>query len=404
MRNFDKIVLPSWHLFLYLIMIGLTFISMPQGGVFYLVTRVVQAIEMIFFVILCMIFYKQGIRLNKFNTLTNLWFILYIFLSYAFISGKGLTPVFGWLNIIIFLLLGICYWQNAPQDHFRYLAFAFSFLIYLNAILLILFPDGLWIDHTWVGRGDSTRYLLGHYNQMGFVCLLGITIQTIYTLSTKKGVLNLFLLVIISLWSVFFVGSMTSAVGLSLFAVYLLIHNVIKRPKIYLICFVIIYVLFFTFIVWCGNSIEEVKLATNFIESTLSKDTSFSLRTVIWDNAVYQINQSPWIGHGVQDVEWNDVHLGASGPHNLWLMFLLQGGIALCIAFIGIVTFVIKRALKVTASPTTAGVVALCIFFLMSLFETFPIVPIFLLLQSVYYAPVLIEDKEQTQHIKDILA
>ena len=60
MRNFDKIVLPSWHLFLYLIMIGLTFISMPQGGVFYLVTRIVQAIEMIFFVILCVIFYKQG--------------------------------------------------------------------------------------------------------------------------------------------------------------------------------------------------------------------------------------------------------------------------------------------------------------------------------------------------------
>lgn len=401
MHKFDKIVLPSWQLLLYIIMIGLTFISMPKGGVFYLATRSVQAIEMIFFVILCVIFCKQGIRLNKFNTLTNLWWMFYIFLSYAFAVGMGLTPIFWWLNVIIFLLLGTCYWRNNPQDHFRYIAFAFSCLIYLNAILLILFPDGLWIDHTWVGRGDPTRHLLGNYNQIGFVCLLGITTQAMYTFSTKKGVWNLCLLVIVSLWSVFFVGSMTSAVGLSLLSVYLLIHKLIKRPKVYLICFLIVYVLFFTFIVWYGNSIEEIKLATRFIENTLAKDTSFSLRTVIWDNAVYQINQSPWIGHGVQDVEWNDIHLEASGPHNLWLMFLLQGGIALCVAFIGIVTFVMTHALKTTSSTTITGVVALCVFFIMSLFEAYPIVPIFLLLQSIYYAPTLLEDKKEHQPINN---
>jgi O-antigen ligase len=182
---------------------------------------------------------------------------------------------------------------------------------------------------------------------------------------------------------------MTSAVGLSILAMYLLVHKFIKRPKIYLAAFIVVYILFFMLIVWYGNSIEEIKIATNFIEGTLSKDTSFSYRTTIWGNAVYKISQSPWIGYGVQNVEWNMTYLDGSGPHNLWLMLLLQGGVSLCSAFVFIVVHIVRHALKTPGYSTTLSVVSICVVFIMSLFETYPIVPIFVLLQFVYYSPLL---------------
>jgi O-antigen ligase len=265
--------------------------------------------------------------------------------------------------------------------------FIYKFLhVYLNTILLLLFPDGLWIDTEWVGRGNPTRYLFGNYNQIGFVSLLGITTQAMYTFYSGKGRLNLYIILLLSIGSVVFVGSMTSFIGLSIFAAYILLHKHIRHPRIYVWIFIIVYLLFFFFIVWYGNSIEEIKWAAQFIEQQLSKDTTFTFRTLIWENAVYMIQKSPWIGHGIQSVEWNDVYLEASGPHNLWLMLLLQGGRILCISFITIVVYIVHKALKARTMTSILGVVSLCVLFIMSMFETYFIAQIFLLLQFVYYA------------------
>ena len=92
------------------------------------------------------------------------------------------------------------------------------------------------------------------------------------------------------------------------------------------------------------------------------------------------------IGWGVQNTEWNDTYLGGSGPHNLWLMLLLQGGYCLCISFVAIVIYVIKHALRETNKVTTISIIGLCICFTMSLFEVYNIVQIFLLIQLVYYS------------------
>ena len=388
--------LPSWQLLLYLLMISLTFITAPKSGLAYVATRGIQMIECIFLLVLLITHFKQGLKREKYNIIVNLWWLVYTILAYMDITHQaGLTPIFKWLNIIIFLLLGSCYWKYNVHDSLRYIAISFSFLIYLNAILLVLFPDGLWVDDEWIGRGDDTRYLFGNYNQIGFVCLLGMTVQALYTFSTKKGKFNLFLLTMISIASVVFVGSMTSAVSLSLFATYMLFNKIVRNPKRFFAFFVICYITFFTFIIWNGHSIEEVSLATRFIEGTLSKDTSFSNRTDIWENAVKLIKESPLIGYGIQDIEWNDTHLGNSGPHNLWLMLLLQGGLLICFTFISITFYAIKQALKTRSTTTTLGIIALCILCIMSLFEAYYIAQIFLLLQLIYYSPLLVQENEK---------
>jgi O-antigen ligase len=219
--------------------------------------------------------------------------------------------------------------------------------------------------------------------------LLGITAQAMYTFATKRGRFNLFLLTLVSLGTVISVGSMTSTVGLSILGTYILLHNLIKRPKIYVTLFVIVYIAFFVTFIWLGNSIEEIGAMTRFVENVLSKDTTFTSRTEIWSNAVYKIQQSPWIGFGIQKVEWNMLHLDGSGPHNLCLMLLLQGGVILCSAFIYNVIYVTRNAFQNPTKSSILGVVSICVFFTMSLFEAYNLVQTFLLLQLVYYSPLL---------------
>ena len=386
-----------WQPLIYLILIGFTFIAMPQTGSAYLLARCVQTIEVIFCITLLVQRFRQSFEINSFNWRINLWWLFYTCLAFT-TAGMGLTPIFKWLNIILMLLLGACYWQNDPVNNYRYISIVFSLLIYLNAILLIIYPDGLWVDYDWIGTGDPRRFLFGNYNQMGFVCLLGITAQTMYTFATKRGRFNLFLLILVSLGTVMFVGSMTSTVGLTILGTYILLHNLIKRPQIYVTIFVIVYIAFFVTIIWLGNSIEEIGVMTRFVENVLSKDTTFTSRTEIWSNAVYKIQQSPWIGFGIQKVEWNMLHLDGSGPHNLCLMLLLQGGVILCSAFIYNVIFVLKKAFQNPTKSSILGVVSICVFFTMSLFEAYNLVQTFLLLQLVYYSPLLQSNPIEAQN------
>lgn len=391
--------LPIWHLLLYFCLIGFTFINVPKLGTTYvLYARLIQAVELIFFIVLLIQNFKRGIRLHGYTTLVNAWWLFYTIIAYYFaLSTVGLTPFFNWMNIMIFLLLGNCYWKEYMIESSKYIAIVFSCLIYLNAVLLVLYPEGLWIDEEWIGRGNPVRYLFGNYNMIGFVCLLGIIIHALYTFATGKGRLNLLILILVSVASVVFVGSMTSTVSLGILSLCILLKNIIsKRIKVIIVVFTVLYILFFLFIIWYGSSIEEISLATQFIEVTLSKDTTFSNRTELWANAVYKIKQNPWIGFGVQNVEWNDNYLGGSGPHNFWLMLLLQGGYLLCFSFIAIVFFAIKHASQTPNKTTVICILGLLTLFVMSLFEAYNIIQFFLLVQLVYYSQFLNEKEESS--------
>ena len=139
------------------------------------------------------------------------------------------------MNVTIFLLIGRKCWCEDAQHSLKILASVLSCLVYLNVVLLILYTDGLWTDTSWVGTGDSTRYLFGNYNAIGVVCLCALIIQSAYTFLSHKGYGNLFGLVICSLFTVIFVGSTTSTVGISLITLYIIFHKQIKHPFVFII-------------------------------------------------------------------------------------------------------------------------------------------------------------------------
>lgn len=386
MHNETPISSKLKQFFICLLIIGVTLISFPTNDMTYMLVRFVQVLDLLIFALLILPNIKQAISFDKLNLFVTLWWIVYLINTFLHPTDVGVTPIFTWLNVAIFLLIGKKYWAEDMRSSLKILSIIFSLLIYINAILLILFPEGLWIDPEWVGRGNPTRYLFGNQNQTGLVCLLAITTQCMYTFAYGKGHFNLVLLLIISLSSVLFLGSMTSAIGMFLITTYIVFNRLFKTPKVLLIIFTILYVCIFLLLIWYGNDIEQVKWATTFIEGTLSKDTTFSKRTVIWANAVELIRESPVLGYGIQSIEWNDDYLEGSGAHNLWVMLLLNGGMVACFAFIFITIFAIREALSVRSRITTVSVMALCVLFVMSFFEAYNIIYIFLFLQIVYYS------------------
>ena len=399
MQNELSIGAKIGQFFIYLLIIGVTLIAFPSNDLTVMMVRCVQALELVILGILILPKIQQVIKFDKFNLLVIGWWIFYVINTFLHPSDVGITPVFTLMNVMIFLLLGTKYWTQDMRSSLKGLVYIFSALVYINAVLLILYPEGLWEDPNWVDRGNPTRYLFGNQNQTGFVCFLAIATQCIYTFAYKKGYFNLILLTIISLVSVLFLGSMTSAIGIFLMTAYMLCNRLFKYPKGWLIAFAVIYTLTFTFIVWYGNDIEQIKWATAFIEDTLSKDTTFSKRTVIWANAVDWIKESPLVGYGIQNAEWNDNHLEGSGAHNLLVMLLLNGGFVFCLSFIYLAIYAVREALTVHSKATTAAVMSLCVLLVMAFFETYSIIYFFLYLQIIYYSasiPKQIEECEQT--------
>lgn len=399
MQNELSIGAKIGQFFIYLLIIGVTLIAFPSNDLTVMMVRCVQALELVILGILILPKIQQVIKFDKFNLMVIGWWICYVVNTFLHPSDVGITPVFTLMNVMIFLLLGTKYWTQDMRSSLKGLIYIFSALVYINAVLLILYPEGLWEDPNWVDRGNPTRYLFGNQNQTGFVCFLAIATQCIYTFAYKKGYFNLILLTIISLASVLFLGSMTSAIGIFLMMAYMLCNRLFKYPKGWLIAFAVIYTLLFTFIVWYGNDIEQIKWATAFVEDTLSKDTTFSKRTVIWANAVDWIKESPLVGYGIQNAEWNDDHLEGSGAHNLLVMLLLNGGFVFCLSFLYIVIYAVREALTVHSKATTAAVMSLCVLLVMAFFETYSIIYFFLYLQIIYYSasiPKQIEECEQT--------
>ena len=400
MENSKNIISSFWQILIYAVVFGIILISVPKTGVSYIATRAMQALEVLFFLVLFIPCIQQKIQIKRYSIYINLWWMILLCLTYIHPHNVGFTPFLWWLHVGMFLLFGRYFWQTDFQQHLKWMSILLGGLIYLNAILLVLYPEGLWVDEEWEGMGSPIRYLFGNYNQIGCVCLLGIATHSIYTFHTQKGYVSLFTLIAVSLFSVIFIGSMTSSVGILIVTIYILFHRMIKRPLLWLTTFCIAYITIFILFVWLGNSIEDFSFATNFIENTLNKDTTFSRRTTLWSNAVDEIVHSPIIGYGIKGSEWFVEHLGGSGPHNLWLMLMLQGGCILCFTFIGIVIYTIKSAMKAKTYSATVSVVILAVLFVMSFFETYDIVLIFLMLQIIFYTTSLDNKPKEDQQIR----
>lgn len=387
---------------LYAVLLCPFIISMPPGGVKYLIARFTQLVCVALWGVLHL---KKRNPVRPENRIfiysVHLWWIVLIAVSLLRVPQLQFTQFNYWITVWNILLMAELYWSKDFVRHLFSLNVLFSLLIYLHVVLFILYPDGLWYETDWIGVGDKTRHLFGNYNQTGFIALIALMVNGLYVLHTGRGRLNMILLAIVSLVVAVVVGSMTSVIGLLVLTAYFLLRKMIKHPAAWIAAFFVVYVLFFVVIVWSGNNIKDWPLVATFLEDVLGKDSTFTLRIYLWINSVTLIHLSPWFGYGVQGVEWMAEQIGGSGAHDIWLMILLEGGAVLCTLFIAILANIFITAAKHRSAQSTYAVVCLCVALLMSLFETYHYVSLFAIVIIAYYTCV-IKPENHSKHTTQI--
>ena len=374
-------------------------IATPSGGIMYLVERLLQLLSI---TIWCVLHIKKRHLIRASHRLfvyaVQAWWLILIAITFLRVPSFQLTQINHWIAVWNLLLIAELYWEKHYVRHLYVLSLLFSSMVYLSTMLYIVFPEGLWYEESWIGTGDKARYLFGNYNQTGIVSLIALMVSGAYTLQTGRGKTNMLFLSLASLGTIAAMGSTTSTVGILLVVLYFYLQKAVKHPYLWICLFLVAYIVFFALIVWQGNAIDDWPLLASFVENVLGKNTTFTMRIYLWLRSVALIIDNPWTGYGVQGVEWMVNQIGGSGPHNLWLMILLEGGLVLCALFIAIIVKLFVSAFRHDSSRSAYMVVCVSVALLMSLFETYHYVCIFSIFVIAYYVCVSHTNKKSAVH------
>lgn len=207
----------------------------------------------------------------------------------------------------------------------------FLLSIYITLYLMILWD----ISTTWVPKeqwGSGYENLLfGNYNYKAiyyFPALIVGYINYIWYRNNKGIRISFFLLELLILITLFYVGSMTSTVVFTIFIFYL---NVLNREKTFKIFNIWMYLIFnaafFYFIVfkeYTGGLIAEIL-------KSIGKAPTFSGRTPVWNVTKEFIAKEPLIGYGVwvpanRRLFLNDVP-ASTHAHNFYLNTAFESGL-----------------------------------------------------------------------------
>lgn len=313
------------------------------------------------------------------------WLLAYGIFVFAVSLLKNADSPFSVVSIgmDVIILWGIfnIYYDQFAERILRLILFAFCACIYTNAILLVLFPDGIWTN-----ANNLNFFLLGgNYNQMGGVMLPALSIHAYYTTLYKKWHLNFWLLFIVSVCSILTVGSKTTTIGLFLFLAIYLIKSYRLRKWSLIILFSI-YLTFQFMAVFLNKDFSSYPIITYFIEKVLGKDTTFTYRTDVWLQTFRFIYESPLYGYGYLSPDWYEEIFYVRSTHNWVLYILMCGGLIGLSLITGALLSVVRKYYQNGRTPSVQIVLGgLLVLFFMMIMEVYPFIFIILLMFVIYY-------------------
>lgn len=259
------------------------------------------------------------------------------------------------------------FWMaRSPKRFLRTIYLLLEILVYANFISVLMFPTGLYVTHLY-----WSNWLLGYKNIHIDIILPAITLS--YVLSYyryEKLKLRTILLVVVSIWSLFVVGSQMS---LSVTIIFVLLNTLLigknthKTQKSlrnfvnYRVLITIVLVAYVYFLV-----IKDYSSIEYIIVDIMNKNMSLSGRTVIWEICARLILEKPVLGWGfVDSTEYVALTgiAGATHAHNLILAVLIMGGLIgtglLITAYYLSFKSIMKNALKAEYACLLSGLVLL---------------------------------------------
>lgn len=258
-----------------------------------------------------------------------------------------------------------------------------SICVYANFLHMLAHPE-LW---SFENEKFATGYLLGNnYNQLGCRMITAIICSILCLKYSKWWMLNVVPVVLCCILPLAIIRSMTSLSCISLFLLFCLIPW-IRVQKIIFTAVVTVIILFQTFVVFSGKGLENNELAVYLVVDVLGKDITFTHRTLMWDQALKVIANSPVIGYGMVDSDWfiKNMESYATGPHNMILATLINGGIILFVLYIALCVISLRKLLESKDRMAITLAFGIASLMIMMLMEMIPYYFIMLLLGLGYY-------------------
>lgn len=342
-----------------------------------------------------------GILLFKWKKLRCVWpFVLtevlfYCYVTYNTVINEGDINIYGQFSlclrsIALIILLIECMKSNCFKP-FEIVAKVFFIIIVMNFIQLLFFPT---IMGTFEGR---QLYLIsGNYNQFGGPILVGSL--SAFLLTKKKGSGLYHSMLLISLLTVLYCGSVTTSVGILLLLIYSVFGRHFKflsKLAVIVMLFVLVFV-FLDFVLSDINFFGETSFLENFLNYT-GKDPTFSGRTAVWARSILLFLSEPLTGVGLYTGDIARTFLLAYNSHNLILDLLLIGGAVLLLSVILLVVILIGQMHKYLDSYYYYGMIfTFEVYLLMMQFEVYSYYMIFMFLFIMYYSVRIPDFRKKT--------
>lgn len=323
------------------------------------------------------------IRINHLNLLS--WSNLLMLLFFAYLSYVSHLHGNRGLGMVIpsmFITLNLLYSRSIPNNaslSFSVLANVFFFFYVISLIQILVLPEIM--PRTSMGKAYLIAY---NYNQMGGTMIPGLLAATCATFYDRKYRYRFFMMLLTSLFTVAYVGSLTSSIGILLILLYYLFANNSKFiSRIFFSTTIFLILFIFLDFVLQSLSIFSTDFIYNFFEK-VGKDPTFTGRTYLWTNTLLNISFHPITGYGTYDADWATMYLRGPSPHNTVLNIILQGGLILLLYVIFVIISLVKNVKKTKTKEGKMLLYILLCYLLMMQFEVYNYFVISLSLLIVY--------------------
>lgn len=271
-----------------------------------------------------------------------------------------------------------------------------EFYLYINFILVLIKPEGLYSRYT-EAYGFTEEHFLSAKNFFIFWLIPALFLGL---LLFNKRIIRIRFLVFIAvmLLNQLFYGSGTGIMVICTF----IILSILPLLKYFenLATIILSGVALNIFIV-SGKTLEIFDVITGLI----GKDSTFTNRDKIWENAVSAVNNNLLFGHGVMDSEeiayifgnfpGNFIWLGATHAHNQFLQILFETGIVGGVLLIAYLFLLVKNTTKLRDGSIYKTIcIFVLIYFIAGITEYFS----FVMLNIILILPIYLINMEKEEY------
>lgn len=296
----------------------------------------------------------------------------------SFLNGSDLSIYRTWINATIPSLAAIAMIEIKCQAK-SFMAldkiyYALLFLVVVNLIFMLFFPDGISFVET---QGSSSTYrevgthFLSVKNRLILWFLLLLLFNFLYNLRkfdsfyAKKDII----IYSIILLQLLYVESTTSILAILFFILSPVLYYWKQiRRAVSTFNFFLAYVSIMFFLIFFSHNSSFYE---EFVTETLGKNIYMSGRTYIWDISLLKIMASPILGYGNAGngniIEWNGYLWYA---HNLFLDILIQGG-GIALLFFLCVIFSLFKKRKIDNKELFISTLSIGVIFILGISESF---------------------------------